>query len=257
MTVIDLIHQAIEAGVEMTVTQDGQLLMRAESPPADDLLAGLAGRKAELVAFLSPASDPQPSRAWLHLLVLADGSVIQHCGEQSTTLVEQGARLQYGHGLLAVVAVPGFERPVTESEIVKALAGTLAAPAPAPQPSVVWLARVARLLGTRPAELIEGRNLEQCDLIEQAGINPSVIAEHIRTSSAWIDRRQRDARNVEREESKPQYIIDTAATATRVARRAAPLLKPYTPVSRLSRSLRPLRQTGTQLLARHGIVSWS
>jgi len=199
MTVVDLIHQAIEAGVEMAVTEDGQLQLRAERPPSDDLLAAIAAHKSDIVATLSPSSCPQPSRVWLHLLVLAEGRVIQRCGEQSTSRIEQGARLQYGDDLLAVVSVPGFERPVTELEIVKALAGTLAAPVPAPQPSGVWLARVARLLGTRPAELMDGRHLEQCDLIEQAAINPTVIADHIRTSPAWIDRHQRDEQPVQGE----------------------------------------------------------
>lgn len=188
MTAAGLIHRATLAGVEMTVGQNGQLLLRAGHPPPDDLLAELTAYKVEIVATLSAANDPQPSRAWLHLLVLANGSVIQRCGDQSTTWLEQETRLQYGDDLLAVVCAPSFDRPLTEAEIIKVLAGTLTVPAPAPPPSGAWLARVARLLGTRSAELQDGGHLEQCDLIEQAGIDPSVIAAHIRSSSAWIER---------------------------------------------------------------------
>lgn len=188
MTAADLIHRATQAGIKMTVEQSGQLQLRAGHPPPAGLLAELVAYKVEIVAALGAVNDPQQSRAWLHLLVLANGSVIQRCGEQTTTRIEQETRLQYGNDLLAVVSAPGFARPLTEPEIVKALAGTLAVPAPAPPPSDVWLARVARLLGTRSAELLDGGHLEQCDLIEQAGIDPSVIADHIRGSSAWIER---------------------------------------------------------------------
>lgn len=148
----------------------------------------IATHRAELLAELA-ANDPQPS-AWLHLLALADGRVIQQCGDLSTATVEQKARQQYGGDLLAVVAVPGFERPLSELEIVKALAGTLAAPAPAPPTasSSAWLIRVARLLGIRPAELLEGRHLEPCDLIELAGTDPEQVAATIRSSPAWINR---------------------------------------------------------------------
>lgn len=144
--------------------------------------------RTELLTELA-ANDPQPG-AWLHLLALADGRVIQQCGDLSTATVEQKARQQYGSNLLAVVAVSGFERPLSESEIVKALAGTLAAPAPAPPPasSSAWLIRVARLLGTQPAELLDGRHLEPCDLKELAGADPEQVAAAIRSSPAWITR---------------------------------------------------------------------
>ncbi|WP_312477616.1 hypothetical protein [Stutzerimonas nitrititolerans] len=262
MTAADLIHRAIEAGVELAVGQDGRLQLRADRPPPADLVAELAAHKVEIVATLSAANDPQPSHAWLHLLVLADGRVIQHCGEQSTIRIEQDARLQYGDYLLALVGVPGLERPVTESEIVKALAGTLAAPEPALPPSSIWLARVARLLGTRPAELLEGGHLEQCDLIEQAGIDASVIADHIRSSSAWIERKQRIELPVERiiegEEGKPQRIIETAATApsewhdarNRYHNHVFPCPACHAPTGRYC-------QTGAQLLALYSAISWS
>lgn len=147
--------------------------------------------KVELLVELADANDPLPPRAWLHLLELADGRVVQRTGEQSTVRIEEKARLQFGDDLLSVVAVPGFERPLTEEEIVKALAGTLA-PASPPPPSSVWLARVARLLGTRPAELLEGGHLEQHDLAELADTDVALVADQIRHSPAWLNRLQYD-----------------------------------------------------------------
>lgn len=173
--------------------------------------------KVELLVELAAANDPLPPRAWLHLLALADGRVIQRAGERITASVEEEARQQFGGDLLAVVAVPGFERPLTEAEIVKALAGTLAAPASPPPPSSVWLARVARLLGTRPAELLEGGHLEQHDLAELAGTDASQVADTIRSSPAWINRLQPVEQQVERiveEEVEPQRFTRTAATAS-------------------------------------------
>lgn len=148
--------------------------------------------KVELLVELEAANDALPPCAWLHVLALADGRVIQRCGEQATIRIEEEARLHYGDDLLAVVAVPGFERPLTEAEIVKALAGTLDAPAspPPPPPSSAWLACVARLLGTLPAELLEGRHLEQHDLAELAGTDAAMVANTIRHSPAWINRPQ-------------------------------------------------------------------
>lgn len=180
--------------------------------------------KVELLIELEAANDPQPPRAWLHPLALADGRVIQRCDEQSTIRIEEEAHKEFGNDLLAVVAVPDFQRPLTEAEIVKALAGTLAAPASPPPPSSVWLARVARLLGTRPAELLEGGHLEQCDLIELAGTDASQVADTIRSSPAWINRPQRIEQPVERiveeEEGEPQRTVHTAATASPAWREA-------------------------------------
>ncbi|WP_455229835.1 hypothetical protein [Geopseudomonas aromaticivorans] len=180
-------------------------------------------KKAPVELVAVAANDPQSS-AWLHLLALADGRVIQRAGNLSTARVEEEARLQYGDDLLAVVAVPGFERPLTEAEIVKALAGgTLAAPEPQPASSSVWLARVARLLGTRPAVLLEGGHLQQHDLAELAGTDASQVADTIRTSPAWLNRPQRVEQSVERiveEEVEPQRAVHTAATASPAWREA-------------------------------------
>lgn len=191
MTAVELIRRATEAGVEIALRQDGRLLLRAKREPSAGLLADLAAHKIELVERLielSASSDAQPS-AWLHLLALADGSVIQRCGEQASVLVDKEARLRFGDQLQAVVAAPGYERPLTEEEIAKALAGTLVAPAALPPPSSAWLARVARLLGTSPAELLDDKHLDEHDLIEQAGSDADLVAKAIRSSPAWLNRK--------------------------------------------------------------------
>ncbi len=139
---------------------------------------------------LGGAHEPNSNTTWLHLLVLIDGKVIQRCGEQETCHVEEMARQQYGNDLAAVVAVPSFQRPLSETEIAQALAGTLATPEPVapPPPSSAWLARVARLLGIRPTELLENGHLEQHDLHELAYTDAVLVANHIRSSPAWINR---------------------------------------------------------------------
>lgn len=147
----------------------------------------IATHRIELLVELDAANDPQ-SRTWLHLLALASGRVIQHCGAPSTDQVEKAARQQFGSDLLAVVSVPGYLRPLTEPEIVKALAGTLLPLQAARQPSSAWLVRVARLLGVQPGELLNGGHLEPHDLTELAGADPEQVADTIRSSPAWINR---------------------------------------------------------------------
>ena len=191
MSAAELIRRATDAGVEMQVGRDGRLLLRAKREPSADLLADLTANKAELVERLTElgaTNDPHKT-IWLHLLVLDDGSVIQRCGEQATVLVDKEARLRFGDQLQAVVAAPGYERPLTEEEIAKALAGTLVAPAALPPPSSAWLARVARLLGTSPAELLDDKHLDEHDLIEQAGSDADLVAKAIRSSPAWLNRK--------------------------------------------------------------------
>ena len=226
MTAVELIRRATEAGVEIALGQDGRLLLRAKREPSADLLADLAAHKIELVERLielSATNDAQPS-AWLHLLALADGSVIQRCGEQATVLVDKEARLRFGDHLQNVVAVPGYERPLTDEEIVKALAGTFSAPAALPPPSSVWLARVARLLGARPAELLAGRHLEQHDLVELAGSDAAQVAKTILNSPAWINRPrpvEQLAERITEEKPEEQRFTHAAATATPAWRKAA------------------------------------
>lgn len=225
MSAAELIRRATDAGVEMQVGRDGRLLLRAKREPSADLLADLAAHKAELVERLTELgaiNDPHKT-IWLHLLVLDDGSVIQHCGEQATVLIDKEARLRFGDQLQAVIAAPGYERPLTEEEIAKALAGTFSAPAALPPPSGAWLARVARLLGTRQPELLAGRHLEQHDLVELAGSDADQVAKTILNSPAWINR-PGSVISLEGmpadEDIEPQHITHTAATATPAWREA-------------------------------------
>ena len=189
MTAVDLIRRAMEAGIIMTVGQDGRLQLRAAQPPSADLLAELVALKVEIIASLRAANDPQPACAWLHLLVLTDGRVIQRTADLSTAMVERDARRQYGDVLLRVVAVPGIERCLNEGEIAQALAGVeVPAPAARSVPSSVLLPRVARLLGIRPAELLDRGYLEPHDLTELAGTDAETLVGHIRGSPAWVNR---------------------------------------------------------------------
>ncbi|MCJ8167688.1 hypothetical protein [Atopomonas sediminilitoris] len=225
MSAAELIRRATDAGVEMQVGRDGRLLLRAKREPSADLLADLTANKAELVERLTElgaTNDPHKT-IWLHLLVLDDGSVIQRCGEQATVLVDKEARLRFGDHLQDVVAVSGYERPLTEEEIAKALAGTLASPAALPPPSGAWLARVARLLGARPAELLAGRHLEQHDLVELAGSDAAQVAKTLLNSPAWINRPrpvEQLAEHIVEEKPEEQRFTHTAATATPAWREA-------------------------------------
>lgn len=220
MAALDYLHRA---GLTVEAVA-GKLRASPVERITPELRRFIVEHKVELLVELAAANDPLPPRAWLHLLALADGRVIQRCGEQSTVRIEEEARLHYGDDLLAVVAVAGVERPLTEAEIVKALAGTLAAPSAPPSPSSVWLARVARLLGTCPAELLEGGHLERHDLAELAGTDAEKVAATIRTSPTWINRPQRIEQAVERfiveEEVEPQHTVHTAAPASQAWREA-------------------------------------
>ena len=189
MTAVDLIRRAMDAGIIMTVGQDGRLQLRAAQPPPADLLTELATLKVEIIATLRATNDPQPACIWLHLLVLNDGRVIQRTANLNTAMVERDARLQYGNVLLRVVAVPGIERCLNEGAIAQALAGVeVPAPAARSVPSSILQNRVARLLGIRPAELLDRGYLEPHDLTELAGTDAETLAEHIRSSPAWVNR---------------------------------------------------------------------
>lgn len=177
--------------------------------------------RVELIAELNAANDP--TLCWLHLLVLADGHVVQACGDIDSAIATQKAHQQHGDTLSTVVAIPGFERPISEAEIVKALTGTLPTPSPTPTPSSLWLPRVARLLGTHPAVLVEEGHLEPHDLAELADADVVLVADTIRVSPAWINRPQRVEHPAEAlavEEVKPQHIIRSSATASQAWREA-------------------------------------
>jgi hypothetical protein len=119
------------------------------------------------------------------LVVLESGAVVQHFLEQTTAEVEQDALRRNGALLLSVVPVPGFERALTDKEIAKALAGTLAK-----QPTPVmdgedWLRRVAAHLGASPEYLLKQGFLDRHDLVEQQHQLPKAVACLIRSNPAW------------------------------------------------------------------------
>ena len=189
MTAVDLIRRAMDAGIIMTVGQDGRLQLRAAQPPSADLLAELVALKVEIIASLRATNDPQPACVWLYLLELNDGRVIQRAANRSTAIVERDAREQYGDALRRVVAVPGIERCLDEGAIAQALAGVeVPVPAGRSVPSSVLQTRVARLLGIRPAELLDRGYLEPHDLTELAGTDAETLVGHIRGSPAWVNR---------------------------------------------------------------------
>lgn len=200
MAALDYLHRA---GLTVEAVAD-KLRVSPRELITQEACQYIADHKAALLAELAAAMPPRP-RIWLHLLALADGRVIQRTGDLDTVIVEQEARRQSGEERLTVVAVPGYERLLSLEGIAKALAGTLAPPAALPPPSSVWLARVARLLGTHPAELLGGGFLEQHDLVEQAGSDAALVAEKSRGSPAWINRAAPPA--------SPVTVMPAAATA--------------------------------------------
>ena len=213
MTVAELIRSATMAGVEISIGVDGKLKLRAELEPPPSLVAELVGHKTDILTILRAEKvSTSPSYTWLHLVVLVDGSVIQSASSLTTAAIKQSASQRYGDNLLAVKAVNGFERFLTEPEIIQALAGTLNAPVTQP-PSAAWLARVARLVGTRPSALLESQHLEQHDLIELAGVDASLVADSIRATQTWSLRQlpiEEQCVQDSQKENAPQHHIETA-----------------------------------------------
>jgi len=117
---------------------------------------------------------------------------------------------------LAEVPAPGIERRQPLEEIAKPRESILDETRAPSRASSAWLRHVARLLGTQPAELLEGGHLEPHDLIEQADTDTTLVAELIRTSPAWINRPQwiepQHVVHAEDKEDKPQCTVHTAAT---------------------------------------------
>lgn len=65
MSAAELMHRASAAGVEMVVSHDGYLQLRAVHLPSDNLLAELAAHKIEIIIALNAANDSTLSSAWL------------------------------------------------------------------------------------------------------------------------------------------------------------------------------------------------
>tara|TARA_R110000868_G_scaffold86703_1_gene243071 strand:- start:13878 stop:14570 length:693 start_codon:yes stop_codon:yes gene_type:complete len=212
MAALDYLHRA---GLTVEAVA-GKLRVSPVERITPELHQYLRDHKTEILIGLDAANEMQQPFDWLHLLVLIDGRVIQRTGDLATASVEKDASQHYGDDLLAVIAVTGFERPLIEGEIFKALAGTLAAPSASPAPSGVWLTRISRLLGAQADELLEDGHLEQHDLIELAGIDAIVVADAIRTSPAWINRRQRTKQPVEQnaDDENDLYTVHTVFIAS-------------------------------------------
>jgi hypothetical protein len=218
--IVAALDYLLRAGLTAELNGDKLRLRPADRITDADRLY-VCKHRVELIGELIAANDP--TLFWLHLLVLADGYVVQACGEIDTAISKQKAHQQHGDTLLAVVAVPGFERPLSEAEIVKALIGTLATPSSKPSPSSLWLPRVARLLGTHPAALLEDGHLEPHDFNELIGTDAALVAGAIRTSLAWVNRLQRVDQFVEvhaPEDFRSQHTVLTAATASQAWRQA-------------------------------------
>lgn len=91
-------------------------------------------------------------------------------------------------------------------------------------PFSTLLTRVARLLGVRAAELLEGKHLDPHDLVELTTFDAERVAYWISRTPAWIDRAQRSERSaeitIEPQNSEIQHMVLTAATASAAWRSA-------------------------------------
>jgi hypothetical protein len=124
--------------------------------------------------------------------------------------------------LAQVVPVPELSKRLTgvELERYRADLSIVCTPAPAPAPANLWLARVARHLGVRPAELMQMGFLTDDDVSMYAGADPAEVAALIRSDLAWINRAEpsvyasQSPTVDERRDGEPQHLILTAATAS-------------------------------------------
>ena len=212
MAALDYLHQA-----GLTVELTGEKLRLSPAERITDVVRlYVREHREELIVELNASNDP--SYVWLHLLVLANGDVLQMGSGRKSAEVAQHAHEQYQEHLLTVLAVPSFDRVLREDEIVKALAGTLTSPAPATALPITYLARVARKLGVAPGLLLEQGFIDQQDMLEMAFNDPGSLVKLIRSNPAW-DQPAKQAECItkgttEYIEEQPQHFILTAATAT-------------------------------------------
>lgn len=137
---------------------------------------------------------------------------------------DAGVSMTHGDGALQLHAV---RQPPDElqAELIAHKIGIIASLGAVnePMPLGIWLFRVARLLGTRPAVLLEGGHLESSDLAELISTDAMLVVAAIRTSPAWVNRPQlveQSAKVHAAEESQPQHTVLNAATASKAWRQA-------------------------------------
>ncbi|WP_347505477.1 hypothetical protein [Pseudomonas anguilliseptica] len=171
--------------------------------------------------LLAEAAEPLPVSAWLWLLLMDGGEIIQRTVTgMDQRSVERLAKRDHGDALAQVVPMPGLTRRLTGVELERYRAGLSIVHAPAPAPANLWLARVARHLGVRPAELMQMGLLTDDDVTECAGADPAEVAALIRSNPAWINRAEtadhlaQPLQMVEQHDGEPQHPIHTAATAS-------------------------------------------
>lgn len=212
MAALDYLHQA-----GLTVELNGNKLRLHPAELITNVVRlYVRDHRAALIVELNASNDP--SHVWLHLLVLANGDVLQMGSWRKSAEVAQRAHEQFQEHLLTVLAVPGFDRVLREDEIIKALAGTLTSAAPATTLPITYLARVARKLGIGPGLLLEQGFIDQQDMLEMAFNEPDSLVRLIRSNPAWdqpakqVECTTKGA--IEYIEEQPQHFILTAATAT-------------------------------------------
>lgn len=175
--------------------------------------------KPELLA--EARAEPLPASAWLWLLLMNGGEIIQRTiSGMDQRGVERLAKRDHGDALAQVVPMPGLTQRLTGSELERFRVGLPIVRTPAPAPTNLWLARVARHLGVRPAELMQAGLLTDDDVTECAGADPAEVAALIRSNPAWINRAQpsdhiaQPLQLVDQLNNEPQHPIHTAATAS-------------------------------------------
>ncbi|MDP3845939.1 MAG: hypothetical protein Q8R10_05880 [Pseudomonas sp.] len=214
MAAMEYLHSA---GLAVEVI-GGNLRLSPADRITDAVRVFVRDHKPELLA--EAAAEPLPASAWLWLLLMTGGEIIQLAATGTDQRsVERLARRDHGDDLAQVIPMPGLTNRLTGSELERFRAGLPIVRTPAPAPANLWLARVARHLGVRLAELMQAGLLTDDDVTECAGADPAEVAALIRSNPAWINRaRQRDhveqpLQLVDQHDGEPQHPIHTAATA--------------------------------------------
>jgi hypothetical protein len=216
MAAMEYLHRA---GLAVEVI-GGNLRLSPADRITDAVRVFVRDHKPELLA---EAAEPIPASAWLWLLLMVGGEIIQLAATgMDQRSVERLAKRDHGDDLAQVVPMPGLTQRLTGVELERYRAGLPIVRTPAPVPANLWLARVARHLGVRPAELMQMGLLTDDDVTECAGADPAEVAALIRSNPAWINRAQQpdhmaqplQLATTSKQGSEPQHPIHTAATAT-------------------------------------------